>query len=58
LGGVIAKPNDKGCVSVAFGAGWLVVVCLRERQGFSTEDIDEGDLFAGEMNGVAEPTAK
>src|SRR6266568_4486118 len=41
LGGVIAKPTDKGCVSVA--------VCLRQRQGFSTEDADERDLFTGEM---------
>jgi hypothetical protein len=29
-----------------------VAVCLRERQGFSAEDIDEGYLFTGEMSGM------
>ena len=27
-----------------------MALCLRERQGLSTEDIDERDLFTGEMS--------
>ena len=28
-----------------------MAVCLRERQGFSAEDIDDGVLFGGEIAG-------
>src|SRR6266403_5563871 len=31
------------------GTGSLVAVCLRKRQGFPAEDLDQRDLFAWEM---------
>ena len=50
LGGVIAKPSDKACVSVAFGGSnreWLYA-CASDRV-FRRKTLAKGAIFTGQQ---------